>query len=294
MSSPYSDVADVQSRTVSARDVWKLISRSKWYVLFTIALFTSLAGIAGSLVPMSYEANVVLAPAGDAGRGGLGGLQGLASELGGIASLAGVSLDSDSKKWEALAVLQSDRLLQTYIRDNDLLRVLYERRWDAETKEWTNLSPKRMPTVWKGAQLFKKKILRVTPDGKTGLVTVSVKWTNPELASKWANDLVRITNQAQRERAIAESDRNVSYLQSQASKTDVVGVRDAIYSILEGEIKRGMLAKGSEEYALKVLDPASVPEKPISLPVFIWMLLGMLGGTFVAFAGVILKATASG
>ena len=72
-----------------------------------------------------------------------------------------------------------------------------------------------------------------------------------------------MANDNLRDRAIAESERNISYLNEQAAKTDVVGIRQTIYNIMETEINKAMLAKGSEEYAFKLIDPAVVPQKTL-------------------------------
>jgi LPS O-antigen subunit length determinant protein (WzzB/FepE family) len=104
------------------------------------------------------------------------------------------------------------------------------------------------------------------------------------LAAKWANDFVRMANDNLRDRAIAESERNISYLNEQAAKTDVVGIRQTIYNIMETEINKAMLAKGSEEYAFKIIDPAVVPEKPYSPRPRLWTLASLLGTLLLSVA----------
>jgi hypothetical protein len=47
----------------------------------------------------------------------------------------------------------------------------------------------------------------------------------------WANELVRMTNDYLRDQAIQESERNIAYLNDQASKTDAVGAKQAIYAL---------------------------------------------------------------
>jgi uncharacterized protein involved in exopolysaccharide biosynthesis len=87
-----------------------------------------------------------------------------------------------------------------------------------------------------------------------------------------------MANDFRRNKAITESENNIVYLNSEAAKTDVVGVKQAIYSILQKEISKIMLARGDEEYALKVLDPATPPEKPTLPPMIVWVIGGFFGG----------------
>jgi uncharacterized protein involved in exopolysaccharide biosynthesis len=151
--------------------------------------------------------------------------------------------------------------------------VLYAKQWDPGAQKWRATDPKKIPTLWKANRDF-RKIRGVVDDKKTNMVILKITWKDPQQAAKWANDLVRITNSYLRDKAIQEAERNIAYLNEQASKTTVVEAQKSIYSLLETEINKEMLARGREEYALKVVDPAFVPEKPSSAGP---MLLGMLG-----------------
>jgi uncharacterized protein involved in exopolysaccharide biosynthesis len=262
---------------ITFRDLVKDMWAAK-VVLCGVVAGCMLAGIVlGLLVHRQYEATTVLSPVIDdaAGRGGSGGLGALASQFGGIASLAGINLlgGNSGKRDEAIAVLQSELLTERYIRDNNLLPVLYAKLWDKVAQKWRTTDPKKTPTLWKANRDF-KKIRAIVDDKKTGMVIVTMTWTDPKLAAKWANDLVSITNSYLRDKAIREAERNISYLNEQASKTNVIEVQKSIYSLLESEINKEMLARGREEYALKVVDPAFVPEKPSSPGP---LLLGLLG-----------------
>jgi uncharacterized protein involved in exopolysaccharide biosynthesis len=117
----------------------------------------------------------------------------------------------------------------------------------------------------------------VLTDNHTGLVTMSIKWTDPVAAATWANDLVKLTNDYLRKKAIDEAERSIAYLSEQASRTDVVGVKQAIFSILESEINKETLARGREEFALRVVDPAVPPEMATSPVASLWAIAGLIG-----------------
>jgi uncharacterized protein involved in exopolysaccharide biosynthesis len=122
----------------------------------------------------------------------------------------------------------------------------------------------------------------VTSDAKTGLVTLTITWKDPVLAANWANELVRMTNDFMRNKAVEQSERNIAYLNKQIATTDAVGVKQAIYTVLQNEINKVMLARGNDEYAFKILDPATAPEKPSSPQKLIWILVGMFGGLLMS------------
>lgn len=272
------------------REVIKILWRHRWLIVVVTLGCTAAATAAAYLSAKQYTAVMVLSPVSESQNGALGGLGGLASQFGGLAALAGISVSGDSKKSESLAVLQSEALTEKYISDNGLLQILFAGAWDAQTGKWRVQRPEDTPTPWMAAGYFKKKIRKVTTDAKSGLVTLEVKWRDPQQAAQWANGLVQLTNVYLRDKAIAESERNIAYLSGEASKTDVVGVRQAIYAILQTEINKAMIARGSEEYALKVLDPAVVPERPSSPQPMIWIAAGFCGGLLLAVAAALLRA----
>lgn len=231
---------------------------------YRIAVFvfvcTVVVGVVSFLIQKQYDASIVISPVTNTAEKSLGGAGALGS-LGGLAALAGVSIGADSKKNESLATLESQALIQRYIRENNLMPILYADRWDAKSGKWKVKDPESLPTLWKATQFFKNNVRTVSTNSKTGMVTLKVRWKDGALAAKWANGLVKMTNDYERERAIAESDRNISYLTQQAAATDVVGIKQAIYNLLQSEISRNMIARGTPEYAFKVIDPALVPEK---------------------------------
>jgi len=235
--------------------------RTRKLLVGLVAIVCAAIGVAaGLLLPKEYEAVIMISPVmEDAGSGRLGALGSLASQYGGLASLAGLNIGGRGRKDEALATLQSELLTESYISKNNLLPVLYWRDWDAARHRWTTDSP---PTLWKANRFFKKGVRDITEDRKSGLVLLTIRWRDPKLAAQWANDLARITNDYLRTKAIEESERNIHYLNEQAVKTNIVEVQKAIYALLQDEINKQMVARGREEYALKVVDPAFVPEKP--------------------------------
>lgn len=238
-------------------------------------------------LPREYEAKVLLVPVNTSEEGQLGGLSSLASQFGGLASLAGLSLEGNSKKAQFVAVLQSEALTQKYIADNNLLPVLYAKKWDPVGNRWRVTDQKKIPTLWQANRYFDKGVRTVATDQKTGLVTLTITWTNPRLAAQWANGLVKMANDYLRDKAIAESERNIAYLTDQATKTDQVGVKDVIYTILQTEISKVMLARGNDQYAFTVIDPAFVPERPSSLGSAAWAVIGLIGGFLLGIGYVI-------
>ena len=273
------DYADDVGLPELVEELWK----ARFFIVGAAVVLAIAGCLTGLLRDKMYEASVTtMSAADDMGSGRSGGLGAIASQLGGLSSLAGLSASGmDSKKEEAIAVLQSDLLTQRYLVENDLLPVLYARKWDAATRQWKTKDPEKIPTPWLANRYFATKVRQLSDEKKTGIITLTIRWSDPVLAAKWANDLVHLTNEYLRNKAIRESQRNIQYLNEQAAKTDVVEARKAIYTLLQDEINKEMVARGRDEYALKVLDPAVVPEKSSSPTALV---LALSGAAFGAFA----------
>jgi len=264
---------------ISLKEVLQTLWRYRIRFLLCIVVVLAAATVTMFLVTKKYEAEVILAPSEDNSKNASGAIGSLSNNL---AALAGVPVTSDPKKAEAIAVLQSETLTERYIRENNLLPILYASKWDAVNGRWKTTDPDRIPTLWKANQYFKQNVRTVKTDTKTGLVTLGISWKDPKLAAKWANDLVKMTNDYERDVALAESDRNIRYLTEQAALTDQVSIKQTIYSLLESEFSKAMLAKGNEEYSFKVIDPATVPEKPTFPNRTVWLLTALFGSISIS------------
>jgi hypothetical protein len=183
--------------------------------------------------------------------------------------------------------LQSEVLTEKYIRDNNLLPVLYQEKWDAARHLWLEKDPKKIPTLWKANRYFAKGIRNVTENRRTNLVTLTITWTDPAVAATWANGLVALTNDYLRQVAIHQSDTNLNYLNDQAAKATDVFIRQTIYSLMEAELKNAMIARGDPNYALKVIDPAVPPERASFPTHSLWALGGLAAGLFFSVSYVI-------
>lgn len=276
---------------VSFKELASLLWRSKVFIGTATVMLSAAAMTAGHLIPKQYEVGVTLSPVTDEPSGSprLGEVSALASQFG----MGGLAGSWGGKRAESLALLQSEWLTERYIQQNQLLPVLFAERWNAQTGTWRATDPDKIPELWDGNLAF-RKIRQVAEDQKTGLVKLTITWTDPKTAARWANDLVKMANDEARARAISEAQRNIAYLDQQAAKTTVSELRQAIYQLLEDEMKQEMLARGNDEYALRVVDPAVPPRKPSTPGLAVWGSAGVAGGLLLSVILTLLKASWSG
>lgn len=267
---------------ISVRQVWRILWRGKTTIIAATVIF-SLASVAYALLAKEvFRADVLLLPANEKSSPMLG------SQLGSLAALAGVNVGEDSGV-EALAVLQSREFARAFIEQYDLLPVFFEDDWDAKNELWLADDPADAPDIRDGVKYFHRSILKVSEGRSSGLVTLAVEWTDPDVAAEWASVLVRRLNDRLRERALLEAETNVSYLQAEMASTTLVTLQESIGRLLETELQKLMLARGNEEFAFKIVDPAVSPrqrERPKrALTAIIGTMFGGLLGIFVVLVG---------
>ncbi len=263
---------------ISLRQVLDTLWQGKAVIIGLTALFAAASVGYALLAKEIFRAEVLLAPAEQQSAPMLGG------QLGGLAALAGVDV-GEAGGVEALAVLRSRQFARDFIEQLNLMPVFFEDDWDAENSRWLADDPAEAPDFRDGVRFFHEDILIVSEERGTGLVTLGVEWTDPELAAKWASTLVRRLNDRLRERALREAETNVSYLQSELSAATLVSLQESIGRLLESELQKLMLAKGNEEFAFKIVDPAVAPKERVrpkrTLIAIVGTLLGGLLGAFV-------------
>lgn len=254
--------------------LWK----GKWIVIsFTLVLAIAAVVIAIVQTPW-YRAEVLLAPAEQRDMPAVGG------QLGGLVSLAGVSVGG-GESVEAIATLRSRGLVREFIEEFDLLPVLFSEDWNVAEGRWRHPDPEEWPDIRDGVRFFLEDVLTVSEERDTGLVTMAIEWTDPELAAQWAMVLVARLNQRLRNRALQEAEANVSYLREELSQTNVVTLQQSIGRLLESELQTVMLARGNEEFAFRVIDPADIPKLPARPRRLLIAVVGtMIGGTLGVFA----------
>ena len=236
--------------------LWNIVWQNKWLITGVTAVF-AVASIAYALTLTHwYRSEVLLAPADEQTMN-----TGIAGQLGSLVGLAGISIGGGGSI-EALAILRSRDFTRAFIEEQELLAVLFADKWDAESQSWLDEDSAEWPDYGDGVRYFDDNLRRISEDRETGLVTVAVEWTDPELAARWVELLVQRLNDYMRSRALKEAQANVDYLQAELAVTTVVALQQAVGRLLEREHQKLMLARGNEEFAFRVIDSAEVPETP--------------------------------
>ena len=273
-----------------------------WKGKFIILVVTVLFGVASIIYALSlpniYKADTLLAPAETSSSGGLSKIAG---QLGGLATLAGVNLGgSESSQTDlAIQVLTSRKFINNFISSHDLLvplmavkgwdmekntLILDNEVYDSESSTWIR-QPDGMrgpiPTAQEAYEIFIKDIIKVSENKDSGLYTISISHNSPFIAQQWLLWLIDDLNNVMRERTIAETSKNLEYLNLQLEKTSVADMQSTFYKLIEEQTKSLMLAEVQEEFVFKMIDPPVIPEVKAEPKRALICILGtLLGGIF--------------
>lgn len=252
-------VAEEQSESKEGFSFGEVVGllRDTWiYVLAGMLLGAGIGVAVGLLSTPRWKAETVIMSRSDSQSSTMS--RALLSQLGGLASIAGLESSDDASRQHALALMKSKEFTAQFIRRQNAQPILFPERWDARTSNWRKDMGE--PSMRQSIKRFNGDVRTIADDKKTGLVTISMKLGDRALAAKWANDFVAMANESLRLKAKTEADTNLGYLSTALRNTPEVSTRQAIYSLMEAQHRSLMLATTTSEYAFRVVDPATAPD----------------------------------
>lgn len=306
---PYQPNTHHSDDEIDLRKLFATLWHGKWIIIATTILF-SIAGVFYALSkPNIYQASVLLAPAQNEGNP-----SGISGQLGGLASLAGINLGGGSSNKIVMAkqVLQSRAFLTDFIHRHDLsVPLMATEGWSMEKQDWV-INPNvynqqadewlededgksHKPTDWDLVKRFKENHLSTSENQETGMVTVSIKSQAPPVAKQWAEWLVQDINEHMREQDVKDAEARIDYLEEKLNETNIAGMQQVFYQLIESETRTVMLANAQSEYIFKTVDPAVVPqEKSEPKRALIAIVATMLGGMLGVFTVFVIVFARSG
>ena len=292
---------------IDLRELFSVLWAGKKVIVAITSLFAVAAVVYALSIANEYKASIVIAPAQQEG----GGLSGALGQLGGLASLAGVSLGGGGGSEAAVAqeIMQSWGFVEQFIVNNELeVEVFAAEGWnktsnvltidsdlyDKDSNKWLidEYGQLRAPTSWELYEAFSKR-LSVSEDKKSGLTSVSIEYFSPIVAKNWVDLYVAAINEHMRQRKLSQVNSNIEYLQAQIEKTSIAEMREVFYQIIEEQVKNKMLAEASPEYAFVTVSPSMVPEEKSKPKRALMCILGTLLGGMLSVLYVLVRHYAS-
>ena len=283
---------------INLKELFTVLWVDKIKIISVTAIFAILSVFYALSVPNQYKASALLVPA----QQQAGGISGALAQLGGIASLAGVSLGSGDSSESQIAqrIMQSWSFIDDFIKSNNLeIDIFAAEGWDrasgklnidedlynSGTTQWLVKNEETnkvgMPSSWRLFETF-TEILSVSEDKKTGLVSMSIEYYSPQIAKQWLDMYISAINKHMQERQMEKVTRNIEYLEAQIAKTTIAEMQEVFYTIIEEQLKSKMLAEANPDYAFVPVSPSMVPEQKSQPKRALICILGTLLGAMLS------------
>ena len=289
MDNPQPDIHDDE---IDLLELIKVLWDEKIKIVAITAVAAFISVIYALNQPNIYQANALLAPAGDEG----GGMSRFAGQFGGLASLAGVSLPDDgvNKSELGLEVLKSRKFVREFVERHkitpQLMAVDYwdpKKRelklnadvYDEKSKAW--LGKDGPPSSQEIFQAYMASLI-LEEDPASEFVRLGFKHKSPDIAAKWTGLIVKDLNDAIRRKDMSEAESSIAYLRKQIETSSLTELRNLFYNLIQSQTETMMLANVREEYVFNTIDPAIVPEKKSEPKRALICILGTLLGGFFA------------
>ncbi len=273
-----SDVTCDYEGEISFLEILKVIWRGKKLVVWIVLICTFAVAVVSLFFTNVYTARAVLKP--NSPSQVPGRFSSLALQYGGIASLAGIAMPSQTSSSEIVNLLESNILKKEIIENHHLLPILFSDDWDAAGKTWkkpgfnplawlaklrsappgTTRKQPGVPDIQDGIRAL-RKITTIDYDSKDDIITISADFPDPDIAARIVDYSIATLNDHMSFEAKRIAVVNKAYLEKQLQETTDSLVQQKIYNLIAEKIETIMMAEVKEGFAFKVLDPPMAPDK---------------------------------
>jgi hypothetical protein len=168
--------------------------------------------------------------------------------IGGLASLAGISISSSSDGNTTKAITKITTL--SFFKENilpniflpDLMAVktwdevsnsiIYNSKYNSQTAKWT-----KVPHPQKSYKAFMRK-LQISQDSKTNFITISIKHESPYIAKEWTELVVNQINDSFKANDKREAKAAMNYLNAQMASTNFTEIKQVVAEILKQKMQQ--------------------------------------------------------
>ena len=286
---------------IDLRELFHVLWDKIFYIGAITSIFSLISIIYALLLPNIYQSQAVMMP--------MEANQGMSSMLGqysGMASLAGISLPSESgsKAQEAIARIQSFEFFSnSFLPHIKLENLMAVKKWNqasntltydegafnSESGQWVGkVSPLKLniPSSQEAYKTY-KAIMSVNEDKKTSFVTLSVEHESPVIAQQWVEIMMDQIDQVMRDQDRQIALQSIAYLNSLAPTVNYEEISKALASLQQEQMKRLMMVEANENYIFKVLEPPIVPETRVKPQRSLSVILGTMLGMMLSVLGVL-------
>ena len=291
---PNDQLNNIYDDEIDLSELFHVLWDKKFYIGAISSIFSLISIIYALMLPNIYQSKATLMAV-EQGSG----MSGMVGRYSGMASLAGISLDSKSgsKDQEAIARIKSFEFFSNnFLPNMKLENLMAVKKWNqasntltyyagdfnSESRQWLRKAkPPRsnIPTSQEAYEEF-VEIMSVNKDKKTNLVTLMVEHKSPFIAQQWVEIMINQIDQVMRDQDRQTATKSIEYLNSLAPTVINEDIKKALSALQQEQMKRLMMVEANDNYVFKVLDSpiaAELKSKPRRSLIVIWgTILGMV------------------
>lgn len=291
---PNDQLNNIYDDEIDLSELFHVLWDKIFYIGAITSIFSLISIIYALMLPNIYQSKATLMAVEQSS-----GMSGMVGRYSGMASLAGISLDSKSgsKDQEAIARIKSFEFFSNNLLPNmKLENLMAVKKWNqasntltyyagdfnSESRQWLRKAkPPRsnIPTSQEAYEEF-VEIMSVNKDKKTNLVTLMVEHKSPFIAQQWVEIMINQIDQVMRDQDRQTATKSIEYLNSLAPTVINEDIKKALSALQQEQMKRLMMVEANDNYVFKVLDSpiaAELKSKPRRSLIVIWgTILGMV------------------
>ena len=222
-----------EDKEISLKELFVILWKDK-IVIVTITLIFAVSSVLFALyLPNKYQSSILIMPAEETS------FNSNIKAVGGLASLAGVSLPKENNKSALyLEILKSRSFINDFIVSNNLLvPLMASKGWDEDTntllindrvydqnqKKWTRKASRnisRIPSLQEARELWYEDHFTYNENKRNGFITINITHYSPYVAQSWASNLINDLNDHIREIDVNNANLAIDYLNNEANNTN--------------------------------------------------------------------------
>ena len=290
---------------IDLRELFMSLWRGKWFIVFCLLIAVTAASTYLRNTDQRFTVNYIFQPTSK------DEITPTYSGLGGIASLAGITLptssSSDFSTYKFLVV--SEEVAAVLLKDKELVKQIFESEWDKYSNSFrkprmnllgklrndliTILTGKEeigyvRPNAARLSEWFQKNIT-ITSNRETGFLTLRSETTSPDLIKSIMIKITDTTDNLLKDRYIASAEEMMLFYQTQLSKARAREHREALAKLIAQEDQKLMLASKGDYFVAEPLTAPSVSLYPTSPKPTLILALAIVLGSFLGAALILIR-----
>ena len=268
-----------KAKDLNLDEIILIIINRKYFIGITTTILIFLSVIYLLWLPNIYQSSATLMI-----NGSQQSLSKSLSQYSGLASLAGVSLPSDSlqnKPDLVIETIKSKIFFRKILTKNKFLPEIFAAKgydinskkiifnfklYDSQLKKWVRKPNFLNNVVPSYLEAYEKYIsmLEAYEDPKTGFIKISFKHVSPNFSKSMINTIFNELNNSIKTSEIKKAERSIEYLKNELKVTQEKNIKESINMLIEKELTNLMTANVDENYIIQYIDEPFIPERKAS------------------------------